>query len=552
MFMRLNTRFLILIALHLACPAWAQTYTSWIVGNSTDATTAHQAGLLLAGGGTDNDDAMRWFLQKAQGGDVVVIRASGSNGYNNYLFTELGITVHSVETLLIPSKSAAMESYVATQIRNAEALFIAGGDQYQYYQYWKDTPVEDAINHLLQTKKAVVGGTSAGMMILGGVYYTPQNNGITTNEALQNPYHANMNILGKDDFLTAPFLKNAVLDTHFDQRTRGGRQVTFMARAETDWELNARGIACNEHTAVVVDEAGKASVFGTATNDIAYFFQTDGEFPASKPENCISGQPLQWQRAGKAVKVYKITGNATATRYFDLADWRTGSGGSWENWTVQNNVLSKTPTTELPATPTGKLYLKQEANIVQANSTFSMETAVIAQIFPTKTFTIKNTGEKDLEIQKPISNSPHFTIDAVFNTLVLPAGATTTFSIKYDPQTVSAHEGNIQIAHNEAIGGTFSFRVMGITLATALEDHKWWRERVKMYPNPADSLVKIDLQNLQGKTVLLTLQDLQGKTLQTLQTKESLTLPTHTLPAGAYRLLLQAGKHKVVLPLLKK
>ncbi len=31
-------------------------------------------------------------------------------------------------------------------IRNAEAVWIAGGDQSNYIRYWKDTPVEDAIN----------------------------------------------------------------------------------------------------------------------------------------------------------------------------------------------------------------------------------------------------------------------------------------------------------------------------------------------------------------------------------------------------------------------
>ncbi len=541
-----KTLFLFFILGILACPVRAQSYTSWIVGNATDVTTTHEAGLLLAGGGTDNNDAMKWFLQRAQGGDVVVIRASGSNGYNSYLFSELGVTVHSVETLLIPSKNAALDSYVATQIRNAEALFIAGGDQYQYYQYWKDTPVEDAINYLLQTKKAVVGGTSAGMMILGGAYYAPQNSGVITSEALPNPYHANMNILAQNDFVAAPYLQNTVLDTHFDQRTRGGRQVAFMARMETDWEVNARGIACNEQTAVAVDGAGKASVFGKNSTDIAYFFQTNGEFPASAPETCISGQPLLWQKAGKAVKAYKIQGNATASSYLDLTDWRTGVGGSWENWTVQNNILTKTPTTDLPALPAGALFLKQNTQVIAPQSSFSMDIAVINQIFPTKTFTIKNTGEKPLEIQTPTSDSPHFIVQSAFVPQTLPAGGTANFTLKYEPQTVSAHEGTITLSP------TFSFKVIGATLATALEADKWWRERVKLYPNPADSVVSLDFQNLQGKTVYLTLRDRQGKTLQTLETKESLTLPTQTLPAGAYLVHLQAGKHKIVLPLIKK
>ena len=43
------------------------------------------------GGATENDNAMRWFLNLADGGDVVVLRTSGSDGYNDYMFNQLGV-----------------------------------------------------------------------------------------------------------------------------------------------------------------------------------------------------------------------------------------------------------------------------------------------------------------------------------------------------------------------------------------------------------------------------------------------------------------------------
>lgn len=55
-----------------------------MTGNPDDAEVNIQPSFVLAGGGTDNDDAMRWMLTRAKGGDVLVLRASGSNGYNNY------------------------------------------------------------------------------------------------------------------------------------------------------------------------------------------------------------------------------------------------------------------------------------------------------------------------------------------------------------------------------------------------------------------------------------------------------------------------------------
>ena len=53
-------------------------------------TTVTQPGTCIMGGATEDDNAMRWFLDRVNGGDVVVIRVTGSNGYNNYLYNLSG------------------------------------------------------------------------------------------------------------------------------------------------------------------------------------------------------------------------------------------------------------------------------------------------------------------------------------------------------------------------------------------------------------------------------------------------------------------------------
>jgi cyanophycinase-like exopeptidase len=83
---------------------------------------------------------MKWFLERADGGDVVVIRVSGEDGYNDYLYSDLGIEINSVETILFNSADASNDDYVINQIENAEALWIAGGDQWDYVSYWKRYP----------------------------------------------------------------------------------------------------------------------------------------------------------------------------------------------------------------------------------------------------------------------------------------------------------------------------------------------------------------------------------------------------------------------------
>ena len=75
---------------------FAQNYTSYYTGN-TNIITNPSGGVCLMGGASEDDNAMKWFLQRANGGDVLVLRTSGSNGYNSYLYSGLGILVNSVE-----------------------------------------------------------------------------------------------------------------------------------------------------------------------------------------------------------------------------------------------------------------------------------------------------------------------------------------------------------------------------------------------------------------------------------------------------------------------
>ena len=113
----------------LAAPAKA-SYQYYVVGNASDVSRSTTAGQLLMGGGTDVDAAFQWMIGKAGGGDFVVIRATGTDAYNPYIYG-LG-TVDSVETIITKNRAAASDPFVVAKIRSAEALFIAGGDQNDY------------------------------------------------------------------------------------------------------------------------------------------------------------------------------------------------------------------------------------------------------------------------------------------------------------------------------------------------------------------------------------------------------------------------------------
>ena len=222
--------------------------------------------------------------------------------------------------------------------------------QLDYISYFKDNALEVLLNNHVNIKHAPIGGTSAGMEILGSNYFSAQNGTVTSAQALSNPYNS-LVALGHNDFLNIPFMNNVITDTHYDNPDRRGRHATFLARLKNDYSNNVYGIACNEYVAVCVGNDGIAHVYGDYPNyqQFAYFIQPNCS-NLNPIETCQSGQPLTWNYGGEALKVYKVPGTMNGANYFNISnEWQLGqgSGGSWENWSVNNGVLSAVAGTAL-------------------------------------------------------------------------------------------------------------------------------------------------------------------------------------------------------------
>ena len=220
----------VLCALSTAVYAGNKTgFTSFIVGNAADAQPSQSLspGLVLMGGGTDVDAAFQWMCQRAGGGDFVVIRTTGTDAYNPYI-QQLCPQMDSVETIIITSVTGANSAYVSTQIQNAEALWIAGGDQSTYVALWRGTAVQTGVNFLINSKQAPVGGTSAGLAVLSQFIYTGALGSVTSSQALANPFHRYVTL--DRDLFQSPLGVNKLYDSHFVTRDRMGRSLTFLAR----------------------------------------------------------------------------------------------------------------------------------------------------------------------------------------------------------------------------------------------------------------------------------------------------------------------------------
>lgn len=271
------------------------------------------------------------------------MRASGSDGYNDYLFNQLGISVNSVESIVCHNALSANETYIHQRIEEAEAIWFAGGDQWDYISYWRHTKIDSLINDGLLNRNIVIGGTSAGMAIQGGVYYSAETGSVSSATALSNPYDLAVTP-DSVSFIQHTILQEVITDTHYDNPDRKGRHSIFLARMFEDYNMNPKGIACDEYTAVCIDPNGDARVFGEypSYDDNAYFIQVNCELPDPSPENCTSGFPLTWNQNQEALVVYQVKGDLSGSKTFNLNDWTTGNGGSWQYWYIDDGVLFET------------------------------------------------------------------------------------------------------------------------------------------------------------------------------------------------------------------
>ncbi|CDN10286.1 Cyanophycinase [Richelia intracellularis] len=268
----------------------------------------------------------------------MVLRSGGVGSQAGWICDYYRDFIGSSAELSIDSREGAEDPDVIAYIREADGLFIAGGDQNAYEDYWEGTPVEDAINYLINEKRVPVAGTSAGMAILGEYYYAPSRDGVISSEILDDPFHHNTKDIYHSDFIQVPFLKNVITDTHLDRaddslpETRYGRIFGLMARVlhNNHYQLPVYGIGLEEGSFVAIDENAIAQVFGNGNREgqDAYFLQTNGMLP----EQIKRGSPLIWDCQGEAVKVYRICGTPEGTGHFDLNHWSIADGGTWEYW----------------------------------------------------------------------------------------------------------------------------------------------------------------------------------------------------------------------------
>lgn len=279
------------LAASISALAQPPAYKYIRVGSPADASATSRPGFALMGGGTDLDEAFRFLCDRSGSGDFLILRSHGGDDYNPYV--QKLCHLNSVSTLIVPSRAAAEDPFVARAIAHASALFIAGGDQGEYVTFWANTPVQAEMNKAI-ARGVPIGGTSAGLAVLGQFIYTssgdkPDDPNLDAKTAIAAPFGPRITL--DRDFVDISLLKNTITDTHFAKRNRMGRLLVFLARIREEQSPAIRAIAVDERASVLVEPTGEARVIGPGRG--AWFLDASaahGNLAPAKPGE--APQPL--------------------------------------------------------------------------------------------------------------------------------------------------------------------------------------------------------------------------------------------------------------------
>jgi cyanophycinase len=277
-------------------------------------------------GGGEQDPALKFLCERANGGDFLILRANTEDDYAHEVNEKIRALcpLNSAATIVFSGREDSEDPKLIEHIAQAEAIFISGGDQSNYVRFWQDTPVEEALNRHIASGRPL-GGSSAGLAILGEFSFSSMIDTIHSPAAIADPYGNKVTL--SRDFLRIALLAGIITDTHFAKRDRMGRLVVFLARILADgWAKQVRAIGVEEGAAVLLDPDGQAKVIGSGP---AYFLEAN-----NSPEVCRRKTPLSFS----GISVHRAPPGAS----FHVKDWK-GAGGDDYQLSVANGELKALP-----------------------------------------------------------------------------------------------------------------------------------------------------------------------------------------------------------------
>lgn len=254
--------------------------------------------------------------------------------------------VNSCTTWTLTAASDGNNPQVNTDVRNAEFVYFAGGDQCRYAA-WKGTALEASVEAVV-AKGGGSGGGSAGHHINSPIVYDACNGSVTSAEALANPY--NRYISFTTGMFQWPNYAGVINDSHFVTRDRMGRTMSFLARAVKDGLAPggaAWGVGVEEGGSLYLDRNGTATQYG----EDAYVVLADHQ-----PEQAVDKKPLTYS----GFKIWRLTPGSA----FDFKNRPTCGYylRSVANGVADANLYSGTPVTDCGSQGGGAALAESEPN----------------------------------------------------------------------------------------------------------------------------------------------------------------------------------------------
>lgn len=267
---------------------------------------------MLVGGGSENyndwsDNPYKWFVEHAQNRKILVLHYSSTTTFFTNYFPSLSAC--TVSNLAINSKVISNDSSTYKFILEHDGIFLRGGDQGQYVSIWKNTLVQKAIKEVFQ-RGGVIGGTSAGEMVLSEVNYLGGNS--DSGLLLRNSTNS---ITLENNFLN--LVPNTLAESHNNERGRLGRLAVFLARYKSTNGSSITGIAVDVNSALVIEPDGNAEVMGGSAvaflrwqNSTSYIIQSGSPFSIQnmKFDQLLPGNKIN-------LNTFEITKNAGAIQF---------------------------------------------------------------------------------------------------------------------------------------------------------------------------------------------------------------------------------------------
>jgi cyanophycinase len=247
------------------------------------AQSAAQGFICAVGGGGENynswsDAPYRWIVQTADSQRIILLSANPEDSWLPTYFRSLG--ADSAFNYMIPSPAVANDSATYHAIRACRAVFIKGGDQWNYVSNWRGTLTEQAIREVFLVG-GVIAGTSAGAAVLGEIVFDAHYTSPTSRTALRNPRSTGLSLT--TDFLR--LVPNALFDSHFYERGRFGRLLAMMGKFHADTGRWILGMGLEAETALCISPDGTGEVMGAGS--VLFYYPTE-----RSRVTALTGQPL--------------------------------------------------------------------------------------------------------------------------------------------------------------------------------------------------------------------------------------------------------------------